>query len=668
MSIDPKSMRILLVEDAATMRKIEKKTLKGLGFIDVIEAGDGNEAVAVLESDERVNLVISDWNMPNKNGLELLAWIRASDRHGSLPFVMATGQGDSLQKKTAEDAGVSAFVAKPFNGEELKEKIDMALGMADTSSEDTAERGLQLNADKKLRLRVAHIQITDHLVLGMLKHQIATGTVVAEHFELETQCLAGWNPVEKALEDGTIDAACILAPIAMDLFSAGTPIKLVLLAHKNGSIFVRGRGSPYESPYRSFFENKTFFIPHKMSVHHMLTHLFFSRIGLKPGFAGSGDVNLFFEVCPPIKMPELLGGNPDAAGYMVAEPLGTKAIAAGIADLQFLSSELWENHPCCVVVVRDELIEQEQNAVRELTRLLVQAGKLIEQKPDLAASVAVEFLDPAGKLGLKVPVLKNVLTEAKGIKTADLYPCVEDLAQMQRYMHDEMGIGSLIDLRKFIDSRFADVACGGRDSVTLHSNLMDSAETANALLEQEETVGDLSSKTMLGLEGKYLTISVGDQPFAIDVLTVREITGLMSIKSMPRLPLFYKGVINLRGDVIPVMDLRLALGMQEVERTELTCIVVVEIAGAERTSTVGVIVDAVSEVVNILASDLEPTPEMGSGESSDHILGMAKRQEQVVILLNLRSLIQGKCHVHNSYEVEEAAVGSLGECAGVPCV
>lgn len=136
-----------------------------------------------------------------------------------------------------------------------------------------------------------------------------------------------------------------------------------------------------------------------MSIHHMLSHMFFKMIGLKPGLAGSPGVDVNFEVVAPIQMPEFLRGNPDAAGYMVAEPLGTKAIAAGIADLQFLSSELWKNHPCCVVAMRDEFIGSHENAVYEFVEMLAHAGELIDQKPEMAAQIGVDFLDPQKKWG-----------------------------------------------------------------------------------------------------------------------------------------------------------------------------------------------------------------------------------------------------------------------------
>lgn len=191
---------------------------------------------------------------------------------------------------------------------------------------------------------------------------------------------------------------------------------MVLLAHKGGSICVRSTQGEYREPYQDFFKKKTFLIPHKMSVHHMLAHMFFSRIGIKPGMAGGEAIDLNFEVVAPIKMPEFLRGNPDTCGFMVAEPLGTKSIASGIAVLQFLSSQLWENHPCCVVAIRDDFTSPYTDAVYEFTEMLVQAGKFIENRPETAAEVAVSFLDPQKMLGLKVPVLKNVLTEAQGIK------------------------------------------------------------------------------------------------------------------------------------------------------------------------------------------------------------------------------------------------------------
>jgi chemotaxis signal transduction protein/ABC-type nitrate/sulfonate/bicarbonate transport system substrate-binding protein len=641
MTLDPAKITVLLVEDAATMRKIEMKTLTSLGFENIIEAKDGEDAVDRLRQTDGIDLVISDWNMPNRNGFDLLVWVRADKRYHDVPFIMATGQGDMKQEKKAVDAGVSSFVAKPFNKDELMAKIEEAFGIAQEEEEapTAEERESERAASGKVTLRVAHIQITDHLVLGVLKHLLDKGQWKAETFELETRCMSGWNPVRDALRKGTVDAACILAPIAMDLFAFDTPLRMILLAHKNGSIFVRNRTGVYEAPYPDFFRGKSFFIPHQMSIHHILSHIFFDRIGLSSGMIGEGSPEVTFEVTAPIKMPEFLESNPQACGFMVAEPLGTKSIAAGIAEGQFLSSEIWDNHPCCVVTMRDDFIEPYTDAVYEFTRLLVDAGRFIERKPDTAAEIAVRFLDPDGTLGLKVPLLKNVLTEDKGIRTADLYPEIKDFEFMQEYMVEKMGIGSRIDLSAFIETRFADAACTDRHNHHLPSQRHDTDRTVLEILERSGDDRGSGSKSLLDLEGKYLTFQLDEQEFGIDILQVKEIIGMMPIRSMPQAPEFIRGVVNLRGEVIPVMDLRLRFGLEARPDTDRTCIIVLDIQNGSGSTCMGVIVDAVSEVNEMKAADIEGAGTLSGSVRTSYILGMAKQDGEVKILLDMERVL-----------------------------
>jgi purine-binding chemotaxis protein CheW len=150
---------------------------------------------------------------------------------------------------------------------------------------------------------------------------------------------------------------------------------------------------------------------------------------------------------------------------------------------------------------------------------------------------------------------------------------------------------------------------------------------------------DQAVKAMHDREGKYLTFSLAEEEYGIGILKIKEIIGMMPITTVPRTPEFVKGVINLRGKVIPVMDLRMRFGMKEIDYTERTCIVVVEIEGASGTVMIGVVVDSVSEVLNIKGEDVEETPTFGANLNTDYILGMAKMEGGVKILLDIDQVL-----------------------------
>lgn len=459
MSIDPR-IRILLVEDFKATRAMQSRILQELGFQDIAEADNGAAAIERLQQ-ENFDLIISDWNMPVTDGYELLEWVRADKKCRDIPFIMATARGEKRQMIKAVMAGVSHFIAKPFTPEELRQVIGETFDKQQVGRDIEKPTAAPKKTTSKTRLRVAHIQITDHLVLGALKHLIGTGACQPRYFDLETRCMGGWNPVQKALEKGEVDGALVLAPIAMDLFRYGAPIRMVLAAHQNGSICVRKRGGIEASDLAAFFKGKTFFIPHILSIHHMLSDSFLTELGLRPGTVGSDGVNVTFEVVPPVRMPPFLAESTDACGFMVAQPVGKKAILDGGAELLFLSGEMWAYHPCCVVAMRKEFIDTHPDAVHEFTEMLVRAGRFVHEKPAEAARMAVDFLDPDGGLALTPPVLESVLNESNGIRTDNLFPVLTDLDRIQRYMSEKMGYGAIIDLEAFVDTRFAEAACKG---------------------------------------------------------------------------------------------------------------------------------------------------------------------------------------------------------------
>jgi purine-binding chemotaxis protein CheW len=144
------------------------------------------------------------------------------------------------------------------------------------------------------------------------------------------------------------------------------------------------------------------------------------------------------------------------------------------------------------------------------------------------------------------------------------------------------------------------------------------------------------------LAGKYLTFALNGEFYGIDVLKVREIIRLTEITAVPQMPAYVRGVINLRGKIIPVMDLRLRFGFPGTAETEQACIVVVQVKLPDGKSTqMGLVVDGVEEVVNIAASEIEETPDFGAEISTDYMIGMAKIKGAVKTLLDIDAVITG---------------------------
>jgi purine-binding chemotaxis protein CheW len=154
-------------------------------------------------------------------------------------------------------------------------------------------------------------------------------------------------------------------------------------------------------------------------------------------------------------------------------------------------------------------------------------------------------------------------------------------------------------------------------------------------MEEITKTMDQAVRVMANREGKYLTFCLAGEEYGIGILKVKEIIGMMAITSIPQTPGYVKGVINLRGKVIPVIDLRLKFGMESIGYTERTCIIVVDIKGGDRKIQMGIVVDSVSEVLNIKPGEIVDTPTFGAQMDTDYILGMAKMEGGVKILLDI---------------------------------
>ena len=149
--------------------------------------------------------------------------------------------------------------------------------------------------------------------------------------------------------------------------------------------------------------------------------------------------------------------------------------------------------------------------------------------------------------------------------------------------------------------------------------------------------GTEHSETARG--GKYLTFTLDNEEYGIGIMKVKEIIGLMPVTPVPRTPEFVRGVINLRGRVIPVIDLRLRFGMESAESTERTCVIVVEIGSPSGPVMVGVVVDSVSDVLNIKEEDIEGDLTFGASLDTEYIFGMAKMENGVKILIDIDKVL-----------------------------
>jgi purine-binding chemotaxis protein CheW len=161
-----------------------------------------------------------------------------------------------------------------------------------------------------------------------------------------------------------------------------------------------------------------------------------------------------------------------------------------------------------------------------------------------------------------------------------------------------------------------------------------------------EAVAERTEKSTL--EGKFLTFILGDEIYGIEILKAREIIGLMDITTVPQTPDDMKGVINLRGKVIPVIDLRMKFSIPEEEHTQETCVIVVEV----NSTSIGLIVDSVSEVSDISGGEIEEAPSFGQGIDTSFIMGLGKVKDKIIILLDIETVL-------SSEELE--MVGQLAE-------
>jgi len=301
----------------------------------------------------------------------------------------------------------------------------------------------------KQKLKVGYLPIIDHLILGITKHKFDNGLETPQNVELELDQKMGWNEIGDSLKAGTIDVAFMLAPYAMDVFYSEKNVKLLLLSHRDGSVIVANKKANVSS--LKDFKGKMVLIPYQSSMHHILLHKRFQEEGVSVGIGK----DVMTEVAAPGQIPMMIEYDPDGliAGYIVAEPFGTQVVNKGLGDILHLSKDIMQSHPCCAVVVRDEIIQNHPEAIQELITSFVESGKSVYANVDETIKIATAFLNQPED------VITAILKDSNQRVSMDsLMPKIDEFELMQDYLIDSVSTPALsgkIDVEKFVDLSFA---------------------------------------------------------------------------------------------------------------------------------------------------------------------------------------------------------------------
>lgn len=172
--------------------------------------------------------------------------------------------------------------------------------------------------------------------------------------------------------------------------------------------------------------------------------------------------------------------------------------------------------------------------------------------------------------------------------------------------------------------------------------LQTNPETALAKKDSGDADGTSGENQVLAKAGKYITFTLAGEDYGLYILSVKEIIGMMNITRVPKTPDFVRGVINLRGKVHPVIDLRKRFGLPQIDDDARTPIIIVEVRNAGRTTYLGIVVDSVSEVITVEQDQLEDTPTFGVDLDTDFILGLAKVDQRVITILDIDRILSSR--------------------------
>ena len=290
--------------------------------------------------------------------------------------------------------------------------------------------------EKNPCIRIGHLKIVDHLILGISNLCLKRDEINTSAINLEAPIMTSWSQLTDSLVSKELDGAFMPAPLAMDLFAQGLDIKILMFAHRSGSLIVKNNVENMKTI--ADFKGKTILVPSELSIQTMLLHRLLSSAGLSFENHENKNADVMYEVVAPFIMAEMLACDQemDIAGFSVAEPFASIAIDQGIAQKVCTTASLWNDHPCCVFVLKKEALDNNRQAVSALIDLFIQAGQQLTHTDNQKTMAMAEAF-----LGIDIKVIRQMIDQA-GIRFDPhlLIPQIAPLNMIQNYMANTMHI------------------------------------------------------------------------------------------------------------------------------------------------------------------------------------------------------------------------------------
>jgi len=273
--------------------------------------------------------------------------------------------------------------------------------------------GNAMAGSSKVKLKIGYLPITDHLLM------IAAEREPFSNVKIKPLKFSSWPEIAEALKAGAIDGGYLLTPIGLTLRAKGAPIQAVMLGHRNGSVITVNKDSGIEGI--EDLKGRAIAVPSPFSTHNILLRKVLAEHQVDPS-----DVKIV-DMAPPEMVNALVTGRID--GYIVAEPFGAQAEALEVGKVLMLSKDIWQDHICCVLNMREEIINEHPEAVQELVSGMGRTANFVQAEPAAAAKGSVKLI------GQRPDIIETVLKTPKGrITFNDLVPRPQDFSATQGYM------------------------------------------------------------------------------------------------------------------------------------------------------------------------------------------------------------------------------------------